>query len=106
MSATVSTRLSTRRERDVTAFKREFLEYLRFTRGSDLSFATPIDLYTALALTVRDYLLERWLDTLHTQAGQPGQPGQPVKFVCYLSAEYLLGRQLGNNLLATDLGGI
>jgi starch phosphorylase len=100
MSGSVSTRVSTRRERDVTAFKREFLEYLRFTRGSDLSFATPIDLYTALALTVRDYLLERWLDTLHTQAGQP------VRFVCYLSAEYLLGRQLGNNLLATDLGEI
>jgi glycogen phosphorylase len=97
LDATPPGPVSTRRERNVTSFKREFLEYLRFTRGSDLSFATPIDLYTALALTVRDYLLERWLDTLHTQAGQP------VRFVCYLSAEYLLGRQLGNNLLATDL---
>ena len=100
LDATSPGPVSTRRERDVTAFTREFLEYLRFTRGTDLSFATPIDLYTALSLTVRDYLLEHWLDTLHAHAGQSGQP---VKFVCYLSAEYLLGRQLGNSLLNADL---
>ena len=64
------------------------MEYLRFTRGADLAFATPADLCTALSLTVRDHLLERWLDTLHAYAARG------AKFVCYLSAEYLLGRQL------------
>ena len=50
----------------------------------------------ALAYTVRDYLMDRWRKTANTYySSNP-------KFVYYLSAEYLLGRQLTQNMLYTD----
>jgi len=50
----------------------------------------------ALAYTVRDYLMDRWRKTANTYySSNP-------KFVYYLSAEYLLGCQLTQNLLYTD----
>ncbi|MCC7370269.1 MAG: glycogen/starch/alpha-glucan phosphorylase [Chloroflexi bacterium] len=79
----------------VAQFRRELLENLHDRVGTDLSFATPSEAYLALAYTVRDRLIQRWLDTLH--AGIDSQS----RFVCYLSAEYLIGRQLDNNLLNT-----
>jgi starch phosphorylase len=88
-----------RPQRTVRSFTREFLENLRYNRGVDL-YATPFDYYQALALTVRQYLMQDWLDSLHAQS----RTG--AKIVCYLSAEYLPGRQLGNALLNTDLGEI
>ncbi|WP_237049238.1 glycogen/starch/alpha-glucan phosphorylase [Microbacterium paludicola] len=66
-------------------------------RGVALSSATETDKYMALAATVRDYLVARWLED------QRRQREDQRKAVCYLSAEYLLGRQLDNNLLASGL---
>ena len=81
-------------------FKREFLDYLRDQRGVLISYASPNDCYQALAHTVRRRLVQRWIDTLRAQlVGQ-------ARFVFYLSAEYLLGRQLENALLHTGLGDI
>ncbi|MCC6175240.1 MAG: glycogen/starch/alpha-glucan phosphorylase [Chloroflexi bacterium] len=80
----------------VADFRRAFLSNLHDRRGTDLSFATPNDCYLALAQTVRDRLIQRWLDTVHT-----GIDNQ-ARFVAYLSAEYLVGKQLDNNLLNTD----
>ena len=51
----------------------------------------------ALARTVRQHLMSRWLETLSKQMGPQ------AKAVAYLSAEYLLGRQLDNALLAAGL---
>jgi starch phosphorylase len=70
----------------VAAFRRELLQNLHDRVGTDLTFATPSECYLALAYTVRDRLIQRWLDTLH--AGIDSQ----ARFVCYLSAEYLVGR--------------
>ena len=54
--------------------------------------ATRNDWYMALAYTVRDRLLDNWVQTLkHLK--------EDVKVVSYLSAEFLLGPQLGNNLI-------
>ena len=47
----------------------------------------------ALAYTVRDRLLHRWAKTVETWLHKD------VKIVCYLSAEFLLGPHLGNNLI-------
>jgi starch phosphorylase len=82
---------------DPDAFAREFVEELRFGQGVDLARATANDCYMALARTVRQALMARWIDTLDTQLTRG------AKFVAYLSAEYLLGRQLDNALLAADL---
>jgi len=81
----------------VDGFVREFLHQLNTNQGVALSRSTVNDQYLALAQTVRTYLMARWLET------QGKQRATKPKSVAYLSAEYLLGRQLGNNLLATGL---
>ena len=81
----------------VDGFVREFLRELNYGQGVALSTSSVNDQYLALARTVRHYLMARWLETLRRQAETQ------AKGVAYLSAEYLLGRQLGNALLATGL---
>ncbi|MCR2816918.1 glycogen/starch/alpha-glucan phosphorylase [Microbacterium jiangjiandongii] len=81
----------------VDGFVQEFLQNLNLERGVTLSASTANDRYVALATTVRDYLVARWLEDRRAQRETQ------AKTVCYLSAEYLLGRQLDNNLLAADL---
>jgi glycogen phosphorylase len=81
----------------VDGFVREFLHQLNTNQGVALSRSTVNDQYLALAQTVRTYLMARWLET------QSKQRATRPKSVAYLSAEFLLGRQLGNNLLATGL---
>jgi starch phosphorylase len=84
----------------VDGFVKEFLHELNTNQGVALSRSSINDQYLALASTVRNYLMARWLET-----GGKTQENQP-KVVGYLSAEYLLGRQLGNALLASDLTDI
>ena len=79
----------------VDGFVKEFLHELNTDLGVALSRSSINDQYTALAHTVRNYLTARWLETSRKQ-----RENSP-KSVAYLSAEYLLGRQLGNNLLGT-----
>jgi len=88
------------RERTVEGFVREYLRELNFGQGVDLSRASVNDQYLALARTVRHYLMVRWLETLRRQSEVQ------AKSVAYLSAEFLLGRQLDNALLAADLTDI
>lgn len=84
----------------VDGFVREFLRELNTGQGVALSRSTVNDQYLALARTVRHYLMARWLETLrHNRQSK-------AKYVGYLSAEYLLGRQLGNALMATDLNEV
>jgi len=84
----------------VDGFVREFLRELNTGQGVALSQSTVNDQYLALARTVRHYLMARWLETVrhNRESG--------AKVVGYLSAEYLLGRQLDNALMATDLGDV
>ncbi|MDR1266066.1 MAG: glycogen/starch/alpha-glucan phosphorylase [Propionibacteriaceae bacterium] len=84
----------------VDGFVREFLHELNTGQGVTLTESTVNDQYLALARTVRHYLMARWLESMR-RIRQTGS-----KVVGYLSAEYLLGRQLDNNLLASDLDEI
>lgn len=70
-------------------------ERLYNTVGSAVQSASKHDLYMALSLAVRDLLTERWRQT--TEAHYAANP----KFAYYLSAEYMLGKQLEQNLLYT-----
>lgn len=88
----------TRTGRSVDVFKRALLDNLYYIQGKEPPDATRADFYYALAYTVRDRMLKSWLQTGRAQAG--------AKRVNYLSAEYLLGRQLENNLLSEDLDGV
>ncbi|MEB3337382.1 MAG: glycogen/starch/alpha-glucan phosphorylase [Leptolyngbyaceae bacterium] len=77
----------------VEALKRAFTDHLFYIQGKIPDVATLNDFYMALAYTVRDRLLYRWLSTI------PMYLNPSVKVVGYLSAEFLVGRHLGNNLI-------
>ena len=78
---------------ETETLKRAFLDNLFYIQGKFPALATPNDYYMALAYTVRDRLLRRWLSSaeLYTNSGS--------RTVCYLSAEFLMGPHLGNNLI-------
>jgi starch phosphorylase len=77
--------------------KRAFMDNLLYVQGKDESTATLRDYYNALAYTVRDRLLHRFIKTGRIYHEKN------VKIVSYLSAEFLMGRHLANNLTNLDI---
>ncbi len=77
----------------VPAIKQAFLDNLYYVQAKFPEVATQNDIYTALAVTVRDRLLRRWVRTARSYYQKA------VRSVVYLSAEYLVGPHLGNNLI-------
>jgi starch phosphorylase len=75
------------------AFKHAFLNNLLYVQGKTPALATNHDYYMALAYTVRDRLLHRWISTTTAYTRQG------ARTVAYLSAEFLMGPHLGNNLV-------
>ncbi len=70
-----------------------FANHLEYSLSKDQYTATERDLYLSLALATRDRLIERWIRT------QQLYYNHDVKRVYYLSAEYLMGRLLINNII-------
>ena len=68
-------------------------DHLRYSIGRLPAVATPEHYYRALALAVRDRMQQRWTNTTQTYWDLTS------KVACYLSAEFLMGPHLGNNLL-------
>src|SRR6201987_2044850 len=75
------------------ALRQAILDHLRYSIGRPASVLTPAHYYRALALAVRDRVQQRWFASTQTFLDLSR------KVVCYLSAEFLMGPQLGNNLL-------
>jgi len=73
--------------------ERAVLDNLAYLQARYPDLATPYDWYMALAYSVHDRMLARWVATTRTCAEWD------VKVACYLSAEFLMGPQLGNNLV-------
>jgi starch phosphorylase len=84
---------------DVPARKlREDFEFhLRRTLAKDRYTATDRDRYFALALSVRDRMMDQWIGT------QQAHHTKNVKRIYYLSLEFLIGRLLGNNVINLKL---
>ena len=76
-------------------FERDLADNLCYERGTTAESASAQDVYWTLAITIRDRLAERRART--ARANYLANP----KFVYYLSAEYMLGRQLRQNALYT-----
>ena len=72
-------------------FERDLADNLCYERGTTAVSASALDTYWTLAVTVRDRLADRRART--AEAHYAANP----KFVYYLSAEYMLGRQLTQN---------
>ena len=87
----------TRTSMTVEAMKRAFLDNLFYIQGRFPDVATDHDLYMAAAYTVRDRMLERWIKTAQSYKGAG------ARTVCYLSAEFLLGPHLQNNVINLDI---
>ncbi|HEY9619119.1 MAG TPA: glycogen/starch/alpha-glucan phosphorylase [Crinalium sp.] len=81
----------------IETLKRAFLDNLFYIQGKFTEIATKNDYYMALAYTVRDRLLHRWLNTTETYARKRSRT------VAYMSAEFLMGPQLANNLVNLDI---
>src|SRR6185295_12803206 len=79
----------------VEDFEQNLLSNLYFQRGTTIESASAGDAYHTLAITLRDRLVDRYARTV--AAHYESNP----RFVYYLSAEYMLGRQLNQNLLYT-----
>ncbi len=78
---------------EISTLRRAILDNLFYIQGKFPEIATKNDFYLALAYTVRDRLQQRWLNTIQTKLKKD------VKKVCYLSAEFLVGPHLENNLI-------
>ena len=77
----------------VHEIREAFLNNLFYVQAKTRRTATRNDRYLALAYTVRDRMLERWMRSIDVYFNTE------VRVVSYLSAEYLPGPHLGNNML-------
>jgi starch phosphorylase len=76
----------------VEAIKQSMLDNLYFQLAKVPQAATLNDWYMALAYTVRDRMMQRWIRTLQNFT-------EDLTVVAYLSPEFLIGPQLGTNLI-------
>jgi starch phosphorylase len=78
---------------DCADLKQAIIDHLNFTQARPVSMASPNDWYMAVAHAVRDRMLDDWLVSLEHLRNRS------LKVVSYLSAEFLMGPHLGNNLV-------
>ncbi|MCH4159117.1 MAG: glycogen/starch/alpha-glucan phosphorylase [Bifidobacterium minimum] len=78
-------------------FTGEIREQLKYTQGVTPEQATAADVYVAAAAAVRRHLVDAWMKT------QKDMVSGDTKAVGYLSAEFLMGKQLSNALLNAGL---
>ena len=81
-------------------FERDLADNLCYERGTTAESASAQDAYWTLAVTVRDRLADR-----RARKARANYAANP-KFVYYLSAEYMLGRQFRQNALYTGTAGL
>ncbi len=82
---------------DVLSIKESIRRHIRYSIGKSERTATALDRYQALALSIRDLMVDRWMRT------QSNYYERKVKRVYYLSLEFLMGRTLKNSLMNLGL---
>ena len=75
------------------AFKESVKENVKFLYRKKLEEATQEQIFQAVCYTVKDVIIDNWLET------QNAYKEQDPKTVYYMSMEFLMGRALGNNLI-------
>jgi len=74
-------------------FKRNLEKRLHDRYGKNIARATKYDLFDAVAASVLDPIIKNWMAT------REAYEAHPVRQLYYFSAEFLMGRALGNNLI-------
>jgi starch phosphorylase len=87
----------TRPRDDAASLRRDLIGKMYFELAKFPEVATRNDQFLALAFAVRDRVLHRWVESSRTYLEGKHRS------VIYLSAEFLIGPQLGANLLALGL---
>ena len=82
---------------DAEEFKENLNGRLRRQYGKDISQANKHDLFDAVSASALDVIMPNWMAT------RRAIENKPVKQLYYLSAEFLMGRALGNNLINSGI---
>lgn len=93
VEAPAATRERNRKGMSAEALREGIIEHLRYSIGRPAATLTPEHFYRATALAVRDRMQDNGVVSVQTSLDL----GRKV--TCYLSAEFLMGPQLGSNLL-------
>ena len=93
----VTTELDERTGLSIESLKAGFVDHLFYDLGTYIGRANLNDYYIGLSLTIRDRLLRRFLSTQKTYLNKDS------RILGYLSAEYLPGTHLGQNVINLDL---
>ena len=80
--------------------KDNILRELRRQYGKTLEEAHEFELYNAISKVALDYAMEKWYNTKKTYAKKQ------VKQMYYFSAEFLMGRFMGNNLINLQINDV
>ena len=78
---------------DKAKFKQELESNCRMLFRRHIADATPQQIYQAVAYSVKDDIIDNWIET------HKAYEKQDVKIVYYMSMEFLMGRALGNNMI-------
>ena len=78
---------------DKKAFKKQIKENVKLLYRKEFEEANDQEVYQAVALAVKDEVIDNWLATQKTMEKKD------PKTVYYMSMEFLMGRALGNNLI-------
>ena len=78
-------------------FKSNLTARLKLQYGKDLSQATKHDLFDAVSASALDLIMDNWMKT------RAAYEKKPTRQVYYLSAEFLMGRAMSNNLINAQI---